>query len=76
MQMSYKGFATHFHRNMLVPEPEGEPTPWVIVAGRAKLGTQQVMVGFALQAIKPTTLGRLTLEAHEWDSKLRVRVRE
>jgi hypothetical protein len=76
MQLSYNGFTNHFHRNMLVPEAEGEPTPWVIVAGRAKLGTQQVMVGFAMQAIKPTTVGRLTLEAHEWESKLRVRVRQ
>jgi hypothetical protein len=76
MQLSYNGFATHFHRCMLVPEADGEPTQWVIVAGRAKLGTQQVMAGFALQAIKPTTVGRLTLESHEWDSKLRVRVRE
>jgi hypothetical protein len=76
MQLSYQGFTRHFHRNMLIPEGEDVPTPWVIVAGRAKLGTQQVMVGFAMQAIKPTTVGRLTLESHEWDSKLRVRVRD
>jgi hypothetical protein len=76
MQLSYNGFATHFHRCTLVPETEGELSPWVVVAGRAKLGKNQVMVGFALQALKPTTVGRLTLEAHEWESKLRVRVRE
>jgi hypothetical protein len=76
MQLSYNGFTNHFHRNMLVPEAEGELSPWVIVAGRAKLGKQQIMVGFALQALKPTTVGKLTLEAHEWESKLRVRVRE
>jgi hypothetical protein len=76
VQLSYKGFATHFHRNTLVPEPKGEQSPWVVIAGRAKLGKMQIMVGFALQAIKPTTIGRLTIEAHEWDSKLRVRVRD
>jgi hypothetical protein len=76
MQLSYNGFSNHFHRNMLVPEQEGELSPWVIVAGRAKLGNQQIMVGMALQALKPTTVGRLTIEAHEWDSKLRVRVRD
>jgi hypothetical protein len=76
MQLSYQGFANHFHRNMLVPEKEGELTPWVIVAGRAKLGKNQIMVGFAMQALKPTTVGRLTVEAHEWESKLRVRVRD
>jgi hypothetical protein len=76
MQVSYEGFAKHFHRNTLVPHIEGGLSPWVVVAGRAKLGKNQVMVGLAMQAIKPTTVGRLTLEAHEWESKLRVRVRE
>jgi hypothetical protein len=76
MQLSYEGFTKHFHRNTLVPEPKGELSPWVVIAGRAKLGKMQIMVGFALQAIKPTTLGRLTVEAHEWDSRLRIRVRD
>jgi hypothetical protein len=75
-QISYEGFAKHFHRNTLVPQTEGGLTPWVVVAGRAKLGKTQLMLGLALQALKPTTVGRLTLEAHEWESKLRVRVRE
>ena len=76
MQLSYNGFTTHFHRCTIVPEGDGELSPWVVVAGRAKLGKNQVMVGFALQALKPTSAGRLTLEAHEWESKLRVRVRD
>ena len=76
MQLSYEGFTKHFHRNTLVPKAEGDLTPWVVVAGRAKLGKNQVMLGLALQALKPTTVGRLTVEAHEWESKLRVRVRE
>ena len=76
VQLSYEGFANHFHRNMIVPEPEGSQTPWVLVAGRAKLGKQQVMVGLALQALKPTTIGRLTLDSHEWETRLRVRVRD
>jgi hypothetical protein len=75
-QVSYQGFATHFHRNMLTPEAEGEMSPWVLVAGRAKVGKTQFMLGLALQALKPTPAGRMTLEAHEWTSKLRVRVRE
>ncbi len=75
-QLSYQGFTRHFHRNTLVPEGEGELSPWVVVAGRAKIGKGQFMVGLAMQALKPTTIGRLTLEAHEWESKLRVRVRE
>jgi hypothetical protein len=76
IQLSYEGFTKHFHRNTLVTQEEGGLTPWVVVAGRAKLGRNQVMVGLGLQALKPTTVGRLTLEAHEWESKLRVRVRD
>jgi hypothetical protein len=76
-QLSAEGFSRQFHRNTLVPQEKGELSPWVVVAGRAKLGKNQaVMVGLALQALKPTTVGRLTLETHEWESKLRVRVRD
>lgn len=75
-QVSYQGFAKHFHRNTIIPEEEGEPTPWVILAGRVKLGKQQIMLGLALVAIKPTTIRRRTLDAHEWASALRVRVRD
>jgi hypothetical protein len=75
-QLSYEGFTKHFHRNMLTPEPEGEQSRWVLLGGRAKLGQQQIMLGLALQAVKPTTLGRRTVEAHEWATILRVRVRD
>jgi hypothetical protein len=76
MQLSYEGFAKHFHRNTITPEPEGELTRWVMVAGRAKLGKKQIMLGLALQAVKPTTVGRKTVDSHEWATVLRVRVRE
>ena len=75
-QLSYEGFTKHFQRNMVTGEPEGELSRWVLLAGRAKLGNQQIMLGLALQAVKPTTLGRRTVEAHEWPTVLRVRVRE
>ena len=76
MQLSYEGFAKHFQRHTLVPQTDDGLSPWIVVAGRAKPGKNQVMLGLALQAIKPTTVGRLTLQAHEWETKLRVRVRE
>ena len=40
------------------------------------VGKQQILLGLGLQAIKPTTVGRKTLKAHEWESVLRVRVRD
>jgi len=77
VQLSYEGFTKHMHRNTILPEPEGEPSPWVVVAGRAKFGgKQQMMLGMALQAVKPTTVGRLTIDAHEWSTTLRVKVRD
>jgi len=75
-QQSYKGFATHFHRNMLTPEEEGELSPWVLVAGRVKVKEFQFMLGLALVAMKPTTIGQRTIDAHEWPTVLRVRVRD
>jgi hypothetical protein len=75
-QISYQGFGTHFHRNMLTGAEEGEMTRWVLVAGRVKVGKKQIMLGVALQSIKPNTIGRRTVDSHEWASILRVRVKE
>jgi hypothetical protein len=75
-QVSYKGFATHFHNNMKTGAAEGEQTRWVMVAGRVKVGKQQFMLGLALQTIKPNTIARLTVDAHEWTNVLRVRVKD
>ena len=75
-QVSYQGFANHFHKNMLTGGAEGEQTRWILVAGRVKVGKRQVMLGVALQTIKPNTIGRRTVDAHEWAGILRVRVKE
>jgi hypothetical protein len=75
-QVSYQGFATHFHRNMETGAEEGVQTRWVMVAGRVKLGKFQIMMGLALQSIKPNTVGRRTVDSHEWASVLRARVKD
>ncbi len=75
-QLSYEGFAKLFQRNMVTPEGEGEPSRWILLGGRAKLGKQQIMLGLGLQTVKPTTVGRRTVDAHEWPTVLRVRVRD
>ncbi len=75
-QLSHEGFANHFHRNMIVPEPEDEPTRWVLVAGRARAGKRQIMLGLAMQAVKPTTIARQFIDAHQWALLLKVRVKE
>jgi hypothetical protein len=75
-QLSYEGFAHAFHRNTPIPEGEHQPSPWVLVAGRAKIGTNNVMLGLGLLSIRPTTLGRRTLKMHEWPETFRIKVRE
>ncbi|MBX9678167.1 MAG: hypothetical protein K2X38_05335 [Gemmataceae bacterium] len=75
-QVSYDGFARHFHRMTIVPEGEGKQSPWVCLGGRVRVKKSQVMLAMALQALKPTTVGRRTLDSHEWASTLRVRVRD
>ena len=75
-QVSYQGFGNHFHKNMETGAEEGEQTRWVLVAGRVKVGKRQFMLGMALQTIKPNTVGRRTIDAHEWASILRVRVKD
>jgi hypothetical protein len=73
-QLSYEGFANTFHRNTLIPEGEKQPSPWVLLAGRADIGGRQVLLGLALEAVKPSTLGRRTLKPHEWATILRLKV--
>jgi hypothetical protein len=75
-QLSHEGFANHLHRNTIIPEGDGQLSKWAVVAGRAKLDDCHVMLGLGLEALKPTTIGRKTIDAHEWDVMLRVRTRE
>ena len=75
-QLSHEGFTKHLHRNTIIPEGEKKLSPWAVLAGMAKLDDCQVMLGLGLQALKPTTIGRKSIGAHEWDVLLRVRTRE
>ena len=75
-QVSYQGFANFFHNNMDTGAGAGEETRWATLAGRVKVGKKQVMLGMALQSIKPNTVGQRTLDSHEWATVLRVRVKD
>ena len=63
MQLSYEGFTKHLHRNTIIPEGE-QPACRMgrSIAGRAKLDDCQVMLGLGLEALKPTTIGRKTID--------------
>ncbi len=75
-QLSQQGFTASFHRCTIRSEPEGEPSRWVLATGRAMLGKQTVLLGLGLWAGEANTLGRLTLEPHQWLDVLRLRTPE
>jgi hypothetical protein len=75
-QLSYEGFANTFHRSTPISEGEKKPSRWVVLAGRADLEERKVLVGLALQAVTPNSVGRRTLKGHEWATILRVKVLE
>ena len=72
-QLSHPGFTASFHRCTVKSEAEGEPSRWVLAAGRAMVGRQAVLLGLGLWATEPNTVGRLTLEPHQWLDVLRLR---
>jgi hypothetical protein len=75
-QLSQTGFSSAFHRRTRKPEADGDPSPWVLVAGRADVGRQAVLLGLGLWAGEPNMLGRKSLEPHQWLDVLRVRTAE
>jgi hypothetical protein len=75
-QVSQQGFTIAFHRRTQRPEPEGEPSNWVLAAGRAQAGRQAVLLGLALWTEEPTTLGRLAIDTYQWLDVLRIKTTE
>jgi len=72
-QLSQQGFATAFFRHTITGTKEGQPSPWILVAGRSQFTQPTVLLGFALWAEEPTNLGRLSLEPHQWLDVLRIK---
>jgi hypothetical protein len=63
---SHLGFTNTFHRCTPTGKPVGEPSHWILLAGRAQAGTVPLFIGLALWTDEPTSLGRLNLEAEDW----------
>jgi hypothetical protein len=71
-QVSHSGFAAAFHRHTPRAADRGEPSRWVLLAGRAVAGRQQMMIGLGLWADEPLSIDRVTLEPHQWLDVLRL----
>jgi hypothetical protein len=70
--LSRAGFMPTFFRRVHRPEPAGTPSHWVLLAGPARAGTQQFLLGLALWADEPNLLGNLAVQQGEWNALLRV----
>ena len=72
-QLSREGFANAFHRRTLRKGADGTPSRWILLAGKVQLGPQTLLVGLGLWTDEPSTIGRLTLEQHQWLDVVRIR---
>jgi hypothetical protein len=72
-QLSQQGFVASFHRCTPKREPDGEPSRWLFLAGRALLGRQPLLLGLGLWSDEPSTIGRVNLEPQQWLDVLRLR---
>lgn len=72
-QMSQQGFATAFFRHTITGMKHGEPSPWVLVAGKSQFNQPILLIGLALWADEPNNLGHVTLEPHQWLDVLRLK---
>jgi hypothetical protein len=75
-QVSQQGFTLAFHRRTQRPDAEGEPSNWVLAAGRAQSGRQAILLGLALWTEEPTTIGRLAIDNYQWLDVLRIKPAE
>jgi hypothetical protein len=63
---SADGFAIAFATNVRIPEPKGEQSRWVLVAGQVRMGRAIIQVGLALYADEESTLRNLRVRGERW----------
>jgi hypothetical protein len=69
--MSNAGFTPMFFRRTKRPQPAGRPSNWILLAGQARAGAQQVLLGLALWSDEPTTMGNVAVKPEDWSEVLR-----
>ena len=71
-QLSNQGFGVVFHRNVRRPEADGQPSRWILAAGPTPARPRPWLLGLAVQADSPCSIGRLTLRPEQWIEVMRV----
>lgn len=72
-QLSDLGFVSAFHRRTIKPEPDGEPSRWILLVGKAFVGKHIVLLGLGLWSEQPNSIGRLNMTPMRWMEILRLR---
>jgi hypothetical protein len=79
---SREGFTATIRDNVVIPEPKGERSNWVVVSGRVTMGLTTINVGLILFADEPNTLRNISIKGEQWlgalgvtESRQRVRAR-
>jgi hypothetical protein len=72
--LSNAGFVPMFFRRVQRPQSAGTPSNWILMAGQARAGAQQVLLGLALWSDEPTTMGNIPVKPDEWKELLRCEV--
>jgi hypothetical protein len=65
-QFSGAGFPRAFQQHVPIPEPPGQRSPWVLLAGAVHLGRQKIDLGLALYSDEPTRIRMITVEHDAW----------
>ncbi len=72
-QVSVKGFPPTFFRKTGLSAEKGDLSRWVLVAGRCVVGKRSFLLGLALWADKPCSVGHVTVEPDRWQELFRIR---
>jgi hypothetical protein len=60
------GFATNLAKNVVIPEPKGTRSHWIVVAGRVEMGLSIINVGLAFYADEESTVRNVTIKGDNW----------
>jgi hypothetical protein len=69
---SSDGFATSLASNLVLPEPKGMKSHWVVMAGEVRMGRLLIHVGLALYAQKANNLRFVPVKGERWLNSLTV----
>jgi hypothetical protein len=71
-QLSNKGFAFLFNRMVRRPEPPGQASRWILVAGQTPARPRSFMLGLAVLTEEPSFVGHLFVPPTQWPIHVRV----